>query len=1032
VGATALDAIPALRNKAKGHSWTMADERYEELVRLHLPALAGWLSMLGPFRQWVLVSPQAVSTVKGLPVWDCWILTGNRVKAEVRQLRTERNLAIGGVYMVREQALHAEVAEAESILSLSPLLQVRRTGGMVQELFLYQGGDGRKAIYLGSFSSDRHESAEEAHAAFDFLSSGTLDGSGYSLRAERILAPIRSGCIQATESFIQAATDRRVYLPSTFAPRPRVREQIDAFLLSGLPCTLLHAPSGMGKTSLMADLGSEWLKAPAGRPMVGLFHADSLPEHGHDLPAFLATSLQSGRDLAALLSRVAEATPGATTCQCLLVIDGIDRHPDPQGLVEGITAVARLFRGSPRFRILGTCTAAVTDLHLHRGGSFDEALFFSSTFGLSSAREGGATGINLPAMAPEELETAFKAYREDPAYGTLTAYESLTEEMASTLSNPLILRLAMAVYHGRALPQKVFGLGMITDYVGQRVFKVPARLDVVAEVVDLMVATQMRSLPFEALRNHPRLRRVVLEGTAAGPLRQLCDDQVVTLRTVYPASNLPFPPTWNLEFTFDRVLDYLVFWRMVDQQPGLLDDPGPLVRLAQDFGPARGALLLLDIHLTGQGRLAPLVEQFALNLGAWGHAFWMDLLSELLEFTDEGTAVTEALLAALVTVDAPRLHAVVKGAAEDFFRHGDWDQAYRLLTAAAAQAGAEPAARALKLNQCVQLEKNMDRWVQALETSDLCLALLKETQASPDLQARILINRSSVIFDLGPRAEVPRILAEAASLGASSPFLSAAVANNLGLYRLYHDEPGAAEELFRKGLELSREEPVQTAYLETNLSLALLARSLVEPGILGEAEAIATRALAAFRQSGHLQGSSYAVSLKGIFAMLREDWIEAETCFLETHRTAQRLGEQWTDYGAEANLACLDLRRTDRESGQAWPLALKAMKRARQNQDAKGVGDAGLLAGCAGLKLLQARGEDPALAKETSDVLLEARAAFTTLGQRLGQAMAQWGLQTLQGEPCQPASLLGGTLFRDLAPGLQPLPWHMMLLMEVF
>jgi hypothetical protein len=53
--------------------------------------------------------------------------------------------------------------------------------------------------------------------------------------------------------------------------------------------------------------------------------------------------------------------------------------------------------------------------------------------------------------------------------------------------------------------------------------------------------------------------------------------------------------------------------------------------------------------------------------------------------------------------------------------------------------------------------------------------------------------------------------------------------------------------------------------------------------------------------------------------------------------------------------------------------------------------------------------------------------------------MAEWGIEELNAlaTPGQqltrgPAPLLLATSYRDLPPGLRPLPWHMMFLMEVF
>ena len=1035
-----LDAIPEVRNKAKGHSWTMPDEKYEEYIRAYLPVLAQWLGMLSLFRSWVIVSPQAVSPVKGVPVWDCWSLAGNRAKPDLRRLRTEKALAIGSTYLIQVNALQAESTAETVILPLSPLFLVRKTNGMFHEIFLYQGGDGKKAIYSGTCSAERHESLEEAAPAFEFLSHGKQSSSGLSLKVERLLAHAREACAKATEKFLHSVIDRHIYDPETFARRPRVREQITGFLQSELPCALLHATSGMGKTSLAANLGAEWLETPGNTPMLALVAAENLPADGRDLPRYLADLLQGELDLGAVVRRVAAAMPRKKACVCLIIIDGIDRHPNPQWLLEGITAAARIFQEGAAFKILGTCTSSIPETFLQSGGRFEESIFYRSSFGLSESMATAAPGIELAAMSQEELAEAFATYQRIPERATSTPFEALNEEMINTLSNPLILRMAMAVYQGQPLPRKVFGVEMVKEYLAERVFKFPARLDVVTELVDLMVAGHRRSIPFEALRNHPRMRATVVDESAAGPLRQLCDDQVFTLRPVPAPHNLPFPFTWTLEFTFDRVLEYLVFWRLVDRQPEHLTQLDSVIELARQFTAARGAAILLCTHLAFEYQIEPLSALFAKSDDAWLHDFWADLVGELLE-TSEGAEEAPAfdhLLRALAADNASLLLRTVSTCAEQFFLNGKWGQAFRLLAVASRLDHIEETEVARLLNRCVLLQKNMDQWTDALETSDRCLQLA-DTEVGPELMARLLINRSSVIFDLGPRAEVPSILFEAHACAGTDTFLNAAIGNNAGLYHLYNDELETAEALLRKGLLLTDEQSLQQAYLQTNLSLTLLSRTLLEPMALEEAERIAIEALGIFRQKGHLQGVSYATSLQGVFQMLHEHWPAAEASFRETRRIAQRLGEKWTDYGAKANLACLLLSKPGGNIDEAWTLAQEAVASSRENSDRKGIGDAGLIAACAGLRLLRLQPEDLLLRSEIEATLLAAEEGFQALNQRLGQAMAQWGLEELSGlgkqdgppgHTLQP--LLEATSYRHLQPGLRPLPWHMMFLMEVF
>jgi hypothetical protein len=168
-------------------------------------------------------------------------------------------------------------------------------------------------------------------------------------------------------------------------------------------------------------------------------------------------------------------------------------------------------------------------------------------------------------------------------------------------------------------------------------------------------------------------------------------------------------------------------------------------------------------------------------------------------------------------------------------------------------------------------------------------------------------------------------------------------------------------------------------------------------------------------------------------------WNEAEECFQQTRRIARRLGEKWTHYGAMANSACLLLRRGG-DLAKALGLVDETLRLAIANQDRKGIGDAGLLAGAISLEILRSHPGETSSATEAANRLAEAHAAFVALGQRLGQSMASWGLSELSKftpslaatASMHPPADLSGTAYEFLPARLVPLPWHMFLLMEVF
>jgi tetratricopeptide (TPR) repeat protein len=380
---------------------------------------------------------------------------------------------------------------------------------------------------------------------------------------------------------------------------------------------------------------------------------------------------------------------------------------------------------------------------------------------------------------------------------------------------------------------------------------------------------------------------------------------------------------------------------------------------------------------------------------------------------------------------------------EALFLMGKWDAAHAVLLSAAELPGLPRDVAARQRNRLVHLCKNMDRWPEALEHSDTCLALLG-TDAAPNLLTRAQINRGSVLYDLGQRPEAAALfeasLRQAQENGAALE--SAAAANNLGIYLHYHDELDRAEQILRLALDATDLHPVVMAYLETNLGLVLLTRSLTDPPRLDDAALVFASVLDCFRAAGHLQGTSYALSNRGVCELFRGNRARAVEDFNETVALAGRLGEKWTAYGARANLALAGMLGDDPDLRAAWNLGCDVVREAEQNSDPKGVADATLIAARAALDLAAHEGPDAAPLAETRLMLEDAVSLFARLGQRLGEAQACFGLHevaTVTGcaEPApsweqRGRSLLAQTALAGLPTRLLPLPWHMLLLMELF
>src|SRR5262249_3586898 len=137
----------------------------------------------------------------------------------------------------------------------------------------------------------------------------------------------------------------------------------------------------------------------------------------------------------------------------------------------------------------------------------------------------------------------------------------------------------------------------------------------------------------------------------------------------------------------------------------------------------------------------------------------------------------------------------------------------------------------------------------------------------------------------------------------------AAADNNLGIFHHYRDELDEAGAALKSGIEAAGAQSIVLAYLETNLGLVLVSRSLIEPAHLDGGGRVLGGVVGRLPPAGPLPGLAYALSNRALPDLARGRLDEATTAFEETIRLTARLGEKWPAYGAAANLALVEARR---------------------------------------------------------------------------------------------------------------------------
>lgn len=840
----------------------------------------------------------------------------------------------------------------------------------------------------------------------------------------------------ATEHFVHQSRESHVFDPQSFVQRLEALSHVTAFQEGPASGMFLLGASGTGKSCFVTALAARWLEDAEPHRLVLALRADSLPAPRMELLNTIAHHLGLTLDqpLEASLVQLEQASGGKL--RVLVILDGLDRHPYPLEVLNGVRELIRCFSDSQSFRLLATCTLnALEDLSRRRGFPLDREHLYQPNRGLvAEGNEAAPPGYVLGDMTEEELAEAYNRYRQQPATAPLTPFAELSEDARQALSSPIFLRIAMEVYSGKSI-RRVFSAGeMVQAYAAKKIFDSPAYVDFVGALADLMLETHRQSLPLQDLFDHPRLRPALLDHSTNSPLVHCRNEQIVSIGRNAGQLNLPLPPEEFIEFSFQSLLEYLLMWRLsVKHRQSSQAISEAALEKARVFQPMRGTALLILRHLA-LSRQYEVIVPLLQKPDPWQRDLLQDLFVEL--FESDPIAARE-LVRDLAKPRPLALAETLSRTGEALFLRGRWTDAREALSAAAEIPGLEAETSVRLQNRLVLLCKNEDQWTMAMEHSDHCLKNLNP-RSSSELQSRVYLNRGSVLYDRGERPAAAEAFQRALGL-AGSPIELAAALNDLGIYHHYHDELDLAETALRRGLHSVSD--WAAGYLETNLGLVLMTRALSEPSHLVEAAQIFEQVLERFVRAGHLQGISYALSNRAICYLAQGKFADVKPSFEKTIRLARQMPEKWSAYGAQANLALLHLAEPEPDRQAAWDLATSVREQARENGDPKGVADASLIAGRAALDLVK-QGNAIALVPQVRELLQEAAAIFSRLGQRLGGGQALLGLAEL-------ADLVDevrqATDFRQqaqelfeqaqqpcLPPRLQPLPWHMLLLMELF
>lgn len=286
----------------------------------------------------------------------------------------------------------------------------------------------------------------------------------------------------------------RRFLPSATVERSMTLRTIEDFLVSDSSALTIVAPSGAGKTSLMALIALRYAERSLERPT--LYLPGHLLRDASQLDRRILEDLgfPDSYSMGNFLTDGREAAARTPLRRIVVVVDAVDEHPESVELLRHLgVLIAQAHASTTGNRwlkfivsIRDTAYASVglpARLHMIRG---------SDPYYWPPIVEGGRRdlpGITLGRFDGTEAKTAFELYlsKEQPENRTTSTWEDLEgTPTAEVLSNPLNMRLLLEAYRGRDIPPNVHWSRVVREYYEKVICQAAERATLAGLLAEMM------------------------------------------------------------------------------------------------------------------------------------------------------------------------------------------------------------------------------------------------------------------------------------------------------------------------------------------------------------------------------------------------------------------------------------------------------------------------------------------------------------------------------------------------------------------
>ncbi|MAA79661.1 MAG: hypothetical protein CL916_10410 [Deltaproteobacteria bacterium] len=529
-----LNDIPSIRNRFKGHTFTLTPEQYEEQAKILLIKTIQFFQKIEAIDEITLLYvTQCTAVDEERFVVDFLLLNGD-MRRPLRRFRTSKKSIVKGSLWIGVEAELENELDTQGFLNLSPFVAFHPEEG--------------------SFSICQHIKKTQFERTCIIGGARNLEeNSDFGLRRlDAILARVDTTNERYEEIFLRARELGEVLLKSpaatasydahTYLNRPRLLQQLNSVSQgnrsqSAVRIWLASAPSGSGKTALACHSIAQWLDS--GRRdevMVTALSSEIISAEGS---IKVWWKQRFGINILESCSIVEKA--GAII---RIFIDGVDRIVNFGVVIREISHLMKKDSVSQSLRLVISSTEAVSNQVF--------SIFRKEKIDLLVNR------WSVPPLSPEEAKNLFTILNPE------AKEVQLGKEVESLLKTPLLVRLARVLGEEEATAGITPGR-LLRAHADRTVLADPIRAHLALKIVEKILEHERKSISLEELLQDDSLRSLLLTTGKNSPLQQLVQEHILLLDRAPNPNGLPLPSKAMISFAFDAQLDYLAFAQMAQK-----------------------------------------------------------------------------------------------------------------------------------------------------------------------------------------------------------------------------------------------------------------------------------------------------------------------------------------------------------------------------------------------------------------------------------------------------------------------------------